>query len=104
MLETPHRQGLPAGALARDVLAGVIRNRPIIVAPHHARRTWIAYRTAPELSTGSCPGLHEDQCPRIRQAHRRHDLGRALWVDGANGHETPTGRLVTAGSPEATDR
>ena len=30
-----------------DVLAGVIRNRPIIVAPHHARRTWFVARSAP---------------------------------------------------------
>jgi short-subunit dehydrogenase len=39
----------PPELLARDVLAGVVRNKPIIVAPHHARRTWMAYRLAPEL-------------------------------------------------------
>jgi NAD(P)-dependent dehydrogenase (short-subunit alcohol dehydrogenase family) len=39
----------PPELLARDVLAGIVRNKPIIVAPHHARRTWMAYRLAPEL-------------------------------------------------------
>src|SRR6202163_4861972 len=34
----------PAAALAEDVLDGVARNRPIIVAPRHARVFWRLYR------------------------------------------------------------
>ena len=47
MLERFIGKAYPPELLARDVLAGVIRNRPIIVAPHHARRAWIVYRAAP---------------------------------------------------------
>jgi NAD(P)-dependent dehydrogenase (short-subunit alcohol dehydrogenase family) len=39
----------PPELLARDVLAGVARNRAIIVAPHHARRAWALYRMSPNL-------------------------------------------------------
>jgi NAD(P)-dependent dehydrogenase (short-subunit alcohol dehydrogenase family) len=39
----------PVEALARDVMRGVLRNRPIIVTPLHARVIWWAYRAAPWL-------------------------------------------------------
>ena len=48
-LEKALGKAYPPELLARDVLAGVVRNRPIIVAPHHARRAWIVYRIAPTL-------------------------------------------------------
>ncbi len=41
----------PASSLAADVLDGVARNRPMIVAPAHARRVWAAFRLAPALVT-----------------------------------------------------
>jgi len=47
LLEKGIGKAYPPELLARDVLAGVIRNRPIIVAPHHARRTWFIARSAP---------------------------------------------------------
>jgi NAD(P)-dependent dehydrogenase (short-subunit alcohol dehydrogenase family) len=47
MLEKGVGKAYPPELLARDVLAGVIRNRPIIVSPHHARRTWFVARSAP---------------------------------------------------------
>lgn len=47
MLEKALGKAYPPELLARDVLAGVARNRPVIVAPHHARRAWAAYRLAP---------------------------------------------------------
>ncbi|HXX91049.1 MAG TPA: SDR family oxidoreductase [Acidimicrobiales bacterium] len=43
------RRAYPPDALAEDVLAGVARNRPIIVAPAHARLMWRIYRAAPRL-------------------------------------------------------
>jgi NAD(P)-dependent dehydrogenase (short-subunit alcohol dehydrogenase family) len=43
------RRAYPPAALAEDVLAGVSRNRPIIVAPSHARIAWRLYRFAPRL-------------------------------------------------------
>jgi NAD(P)-dependent dehydrogenase (short-subunit alcohol dehydrogenase family) len=49
-LERALGKAYPPELLARDVLAGVARNRPIIVAPHHARRAWIVYRMAPSLT------------------------------------------------------
>lgn len=39
----------PPEALARDVMRGVLRNRPIIVTPLHARLVFWAYRAAPWL-------------------------------------------------------
>jgi NAD(P)-dependent dehydrogenase (short-subunit alcohol dehydrogenase family) len=39
----------PAAALAEDVLAGVARNRPLIVTPRHARIPWYLYRVSPRL-------------------------------------------------------
>lgn len=48
-LEKAMGKAYPPELLARDVLAGVARNRAIIVAPHHARRAWLAYRIAPSL-------------------------------------------------------
>ncbi len=41
----------PAASLARDVLDGVARNRPIIVTPRRARLVWSLYRLAPTLLT-----------------------------------------------------
>jgi len=51
-LERALGKAYPPELLARDVLAGVARNRPIIVAPHHARRAWAVYRIAPGLTVG----------------------------------------------------
>jgi NAD(P)-dependent dehydrogenase (short-subunit alcohol dehydrogenase family) len=45
----------PAPSLARDVLDGVARNRPIIVTPRHARIPWRVYRLSPRLIIGSGP-------------------------------------------------
>jgi NAD(P)-dependent dehydrogenase (short-subunit alcohol dehydrogenase family) len=53
LLERAIGKAYPPELLARDVLAGVIRNRPIIVAPHHARRAWIVFRAAPTLVIGA---------------------------------------------------
>lgn len=39
----------PPEALAKDVLRGVLANRPMIVAPLNARLAWWAYRFAPWL-------------------------------------------------------
>src|ERR1700722_15989680 len=50
LLERALGKAYPPELLARDVLAGVARNRPIIVAPHHARRTWFLARSAPTPS------------------------------------------------------
>lgn len=50
MLERGLGKAYPPELLARDVLAGLIRNRPIIVAPHHARRAWFISRAAPMTS------------------------------------------------------
>ncbi len=47
----------PASSLARDVLDGVARNRPIIVAPRHARVPWRVYRASPRLIIESGPRL-----------------------------------------------
>jgi NAD(P)-dependent dehydrogenase (short-subunit alcohol dehydrogenase family) len=47
----------PAAALAEDVLDGVARNRPIIVAPRHARVFWRLYRLSPRLVIESGPRL-----------------------------------------------
>jgi NAD(P)-dependent dehydrogenase (short-subunit alcohol dehydrogenase family) len=47
----------PASSLARDVLDGVARNRPIIVAPRHARIPWRVYRASPRLIIESGPRL-----------------------------------------------
>jgi len=45
----------PPTSLADDVLEGVERNRPIIVAPRHARIPWRVYRLAPRLIIDSGP-------------------------------------------------
>lgn len=50
LLERALGKAYPPELLARDVLAGVQRNRPIIVAPHHARRAWVVFRVAPTLT------------------------------------------------------
>ncbi len=45
----------PASSLAEDVLDGVARNRPLIVAPRHARIPWRIYRLSPRLIIESGP-------------------------------------------------
>jgi short-subunit dehydrogenase len=55
MLEKMVGKAYPPELLARDVLAGVLRNRPIIVAPHHARRAWFVYRVAPTTVLRALP-------------------------------------------------
>jgi len=51
------RRAYPPAALANDVLAGVARNRAIIVAPGHARLAWRLYRLAPQLVAGRIGAL-----------------------------------------------
>jgi NAD(P)-dependent dehydrogenase (short-subunit alcohol dehydrogenase family) len=58
-----------AAALAEDVLDGVARNRPIIVAPRHARVFWRLYRISPRLVIESGPRL-------LRRAVRAADTRR----------------------------
>ncbi len=43
------RLAYPPSSLAEDVLTGVARNRPVIVAPSHARIAGRAYRLVPRL-------------------------------------------------------
>jgi NAD(P)-dependent dehydrogenase (short-subunit alcohol dehydrogenase family) len=43
------RRAYPASSLAEGILAGVARNRPVIVAPTHARIAWRVYRLVPRL-------------------------------------------------------
>ncbi|HUO47931.1 MAG TPA: SDR family oxidoreductase [Acidimicrobiales bacterium] len=43
------RRAYPPESLAEDVLDGVARNRPLILAPSHARTAWRIYRLAPRL-------------------------------------------------------
>ena len=64
-----------ASQLAADVLDGVALDRPIIVAPRHARTIWALYR--------AWPGLLISQSPRrvrsvmgSRPAPQRHGPGR----------------------------
>lgn len=45
----------PPQSLAEDVLDGVARNRPLIVAPRHARTPWRIYRLSPRLVIDSAP-------------------------------------------------
>jgi NAD(P)-dependent dehydrogenase (short-subunit alcohol dehydrogenase family) len=53
----------PPTALADDVLEGIARNRPIIVAPRHARVPWRLYRLSPRLIIDAGPA-------RMRRALR----------------------------------
>jgi len=57
MLSRSMGRPYPAASLADDVLAGVTRNRALIVTPRHARAAWAAYRMAPELVVRSLPPL-----------------------------------------------
>ncbi len=45
----------PASSLAEDVLDGIVRNRPIIVTPRHARVPWRLYRLSPRLMIETGP-------------------------------------------------
>ena len=47
----------PAASLAEDVLDGVVRNRPLIVTPRHARIPWRLYRLSPRLIIETGPRL-----------------------------------------------
>jgi NAD(P)-dependent dehydrogenase (short-subunit alcohol dehydrogenase family) len=105
MLERLVGKVYPPELLARDVLAGVLRNRPIIVAPHHARRTWIAYRIAPELLNRLMPVAF------TRMSAKGSGLGTGAGPAGggpeSNGKgaaEVPSGGSRTPGGPGATDR
>jgi NAD(P)-dependent dehydrogenase (short-subunit alcohol dehydrogenase family) len=88
VLEKTVGKAYPPELLARDVLAGVAHNRAIIIAPHHARRAWLVYRTAPSLVL------------RV--------MGRAVKRFESDGGPAGSGlsdRLpARAGSPEATDQ
>src|SRR6202041_264181 len=57
LLTTMIGRPYPASSLARDVLDGVARNRPIIVAPRHARIPWRVYRLSPRLIIENGPRL-----------------------------------------------
>ncbi len=43
------RRSYPPERLAADTLAGVVRNKPVICAPAHARLAWGLWRAAPRL-------------------------------------------------------
>ena len=47
LLAESHFRAYPAERLAEDVLRGVARNKPIIVAPFSARLPRLAYRIVP---------------------------------------------------------
>ena len=57
LLTTMIGKPYPATALADDVLAGVVRNRAIIVTPRHARIPWRVYRLSPALLIENGPRL-----------------------------------------------
>jgi NAD(P)-dependent dehydrogenase (short-subunit alcohol dehydrogenase family) len=105
MLERLIGKAYPPVLLARDVLAGVARNRPIIVAPHHARRTWIAYRVAPGLVNRLMPAAF------TRFSARGFGQGAGLepgsggpQSNGKAAAEAPSGTSQSPGRPGATDR
>jgi short-subunit dehydrogenase len=105
MLERLIGKAYPPELLARDVLAGVIRNRPIIVAPHHARRAWITYRIAPELINRLMPRAFARFSAQGFGRTPVHEPGKS---PAQAGDKTPEGVTASAvaqpGSPEATDR
>ncbi|MGH9029830.1 MAG: SDR family NAD(P)-dependent oxidoreductase [Acidimicrobiales bacterium] len=70
LLERTIGNAYPPRALAEDVLAGVARNRALIVAPRHARVPWRIYRASPNLVVDSLPFL-------MRRVLRRAGLDRA---------------------------
>jgi NAD(P)-dependent dehydrogenase (short-subunit alcohol dehydrogenase family) len=88
MLEKAIGKAYPPDLLARDVLAGVIRNRAVIVAPHHARRAWAIYRAAPSLVLG----LMDRQFKRFAAG-----AGTAAPAPAERSS-------VAAGNPKATDQ
>jgi NAD(P)-dependent dehydrogenase (short-subunit alcohol dehydrogenase family) len=88
ILEKTIGKAYPPELLARDVLAGVARNRAIIVSPHHARRAWFVYRTAPNLVIG----LLERSFKRLAPS--------AGMATAAPAERSP----VPAGNLEATDQ
>jgi len=88
-LERAVGKAYPADLLARDVLAGVARNRAMIVAPHHARRAWVLFRIAPLLVQ---QGL-------VKVFSR---WGVDAMSSGPAGTRDP--QVVAPGNREATDR
>jgi NAD(P)-dependent dehydrogenase (short-subunit alcohol dehydrogenase family) len=98
-LESSIGKAYPPELLARDVLAGVARNRPLIVAPHHARRVWYVYRTAPYAVLS----LVERSFKKMS-----HHLG--ITSSETPGSPEPTGHTgaepvtAAAGAREATDQ
>ena len=101
MLERFIGKAYPPELLARDILAGLIRNRPIIVAPHHARRAWITYRVA--------PGLANRLMPRAFTKMSARGFGKGIGKDPAQGpiqsqESPPAGAGTRAGSQGATGR
>jgi NAD(P)-dependent dehydrogenase (short-subunit alcohol dehydrogenase family) len=50
MHKTGMKRSYPPERLAEDVLAGLAKNRPIIVAPREARMAWLALRLSPRLA------------------------------------------------------
>jgi NAD(P)-dependent dehydrogenase (short-subunit alcohol dehydrogenase family) len=63
-----------ADALAADILAGIDRNRAVVVAPRRARAIWLAHRIAPALVERSNRRL-------VRWSTRRLGIDDALVVD-----------------------
>lgn len=55
LLEKAIGGAYPPASLAEDVLDAVARNRPLIVAPRHARIPWRVYRLSPRLVIESGP-------------------------------------------------
>ncbi len=61
----------PPEDLAADVLAGVVENRAIIVAPESARRAWEAFRADPEAVLGAMAA----QAVRARERRAAREAG-----------------------------
>jgi NAD(P)-dependent dehydrogenase (short-subunit alcohol dehydrogenase family) len=95
-LEKAMGKAYPPELLARDVLAGVTRNRAIIVAPHHARRAWFAYRMAPVL----VQRLVDRSFSRMASRY----LGDGPASGGSVAHEVSAGTRKSAENREATDQ
>jgi NAD(P)-dependent dehydrogenase (short-subunit alcohol dehydrogenase family) len=94
LLEKAIGKAYPPELLARDVLAGMVRNRAVIVSPHHARRAWLIYRTAPNLVLGLV-----DRTFRRWSADRR-PLGAPAPSEGTTQASHPV--AARAGGTEAT--
>ena len=82
MLTAMVGQALPGASLAADVLDGVARNRPLIVAPRHARLIWAAYRLAPATCSST----------RAPSGSARCSARAAAAAEGRPAHHPPTRR------------